>query len=68
MFNEVISFIEDKFGTNDFIPLHVPVFSGNERAYVMDTLDSTFVSSVGAYVDKAEQMMAEISQTQKEII
>jgi perosamine synthetase len=65
MFGEVINFIKDKFGTNDFIPLHVPVFSGNERAYVMDTLDSTFVSSVGAYVDKAEQMMAEISQTQK---
>jgi dTDP-4-amino-4,6-dideoxygalactose transaminase len=61
MFNEVISFIKDKFGTNDFIPLHVPVFSGNERAYVMDTLDSTFVSSVGAYVDKSEQLMAEIS-------
>jgi perosamine synthetase len=67
MFNEVISFIKDKFGTNDFIPLHVPVFSGNERAYVMDTLDSTFVSSVGAYVDKAEQIISEISQTQKAV-
>jgi perosamine synthetase len=62
-----ISFIQDKFGTNHFIPLHVPVFSGNERAYVMDTLDSTFVSSVGTYVDKAEQMMAAISQTQKAV-
>lgn len=62
-----IQFIKDTFGTNDFIPLHAPVFSGNERAYVMDTLDSTFVSSVGAYVDKAEQMMAEISHTQKAV-
>ena len=53
MFGEVISFIKDKFGTNDFIPLHAPVFAGNERAYVMDTLDSTFVSSVGAYVEQA---------------
>lgn len=67
MFGEVINFIKDKFGTNDFIPLHVPVFSGNERAYVMDTLDSTFVSSVGAYVDRAEQMMADISKTQKAV-
>jgi perosamine synthetase len=67
MFGEVINFIKDKFGTNDFIPLHVPVFSGNERAYVMDTLNSNFVSSVGAYVDKAEQMMAEISQTHKAV-
>ena len=67
MFGEVISFIKDKFGTNDFIPLHVPVFAGNERNYVMDTLESTFVSSVGAYVDKAEHMMAEISQTQNAV-
>jgi aminotransferase in exopolysaccharide biosynthesis len=62
-----IQFIQDKFATHDFIPLHAPVFSGNERKYVIDTLDSTFVSSVGAYVDKAEQMMAEISQTKKGI-
>ncbi len=67
MFSEIISFIKDKFGTNDFIPLHVPVFTGNERDYVMDTLESTFVSSVGAYVDKAEKMMAEISQTKKAV-
>jgi perosamine synthetase len=67
MFGEVINFVRDKFGSNEFIPLHVPVFSGNERAYVMDTLDTTFVSSVGAYVDKAELMIAEISQTQKAV-
>ena len=67
MFGEVINFVRDKFGSNEIIPLHVPVFSGNERAYVMDTLDSTFVSSVGAYVDKAELMIAEISQTQKAV-
>jgi perosamine synthetase len=67
MFNEVINFIKDKFVTNDFIPLHAPVFQGNEKRYVMDTLDSTFVSSVGAYVDRTEQMMAEISQTQKAV-
>jgi perosamine synthetase len=67
MFGDVISFIKDKFGTNDFVPLHVPVFTGNERTYVMDTLDSTFVSSVGAYVEQAEKMMAEICQTQRAV-
>ena len=67
MFGEVISFIKDKFGTNDFIPLHAPVFAGNERTYVMDTLDSTFVSSVGAYVEQAEKMVAEICQTQRAV-
>ena len=66
-YQRVIEFIKNKFATNDFIPLHAPVFNGNERKYVMDTIDSAFVSSVGAYVDKAEQMMAEISQTQKAV-
>lgn len=66
-FKETINFFQDKFNSKDFIPLHAPVFNGNERSYVMDTLDSTIVSSVGAYVDKAEQMMAEISQTQKAV-
>jgi aminotransferase in exopolysaccharide biosynthesis len=67
MFNQVINFIQDKFGTDQFIPLHAPVFNGKEKEYVLDTLDSTFVSSVGAYVDKAEQLMAEISETQKTV-
>lgn len=66
-FKETIQFIQEKFKSKDLIPLHVPVFTGNERKYVMDTLDSTFVSSVGAYVDLAEKMIADISQTKKAV-
>jgi aminotransferase in exopolysaccharide biosynthesis len=66
-FKETIQFIHEKFNSKDFIPLHAPIFQGNERKYVMDTLDSTFVSSVGAYVDLSEKMIAEISQTQKAV-
>ena len=44
-----------------FVPLHAPVFGGNEKKYVEDTIDSTFVSSVGAYVNRFEEMMAEIT-------
>lgn len=66
-FKETIQFIQEKFKSKDFIPLHAPVFNGNERKYVVDTLDSTFVSSVGAYVDLSEKMMAEISQTKKAV-
>ncbi len=58
MSEQLISFIRDYFGTSDFIPLHAPVFSGREKDYVVDTIDSTFVSSVGAYVDRFEQDMA----------
>jgi aminotransferase in exopolysaccharide biosynthesis len=54
MHNEVIKFVRDIYDTNEFIPLHVPTFTGNEKAYVNDTLDSTFVSSIGQYVNDFE--------------
>ena len=31
----------------EFIPLHRPVFEGYERQYLVDCIDSNFVSSVG---------------------
>lgn len=65
--DQIISFIKDSYNTNSFIPLHEPRFNGNEKNYLIDAIDSTFVSSVGAYVDKFEFMMAEISRTQKAI-
>lgn len=50
-------FVRDYFGTNDFIPLHAPVFNGRAKEYVVDAIESTFVSSVGAYVDRFENDM-----------
>lgn len=41
-----------------FIPLHRPVFEGNERQYLVDCIDSNFVSSVGARVTEFEQQVA----------
>ncbi len=58
MFEPLIRFIRDRYRTDDFVPLHAPVFSGNEKRYVCDTVDSTFVSSVGAFVDRFENDMA----------
>ncbi len=59
MFKETVAFIREKFNTpEEFIPLHEPRFVGNERKYVLDAIDSTFVSSVGAYVDKFEKSVA----------
>lgn len=64
LFKDIAVFIRSQFPDQDFIPLHAPVFIGNERKYVMDTLDSTFVSSVGKYVDKFEEMMCDITGAQ----
>ena len=58
MYDSLIRFIRDQYHTDDFIPLHAPVFKGRERELVTDTIDSTFVSSVGAYVDRFEKGMA----------
>ncbi|MEX2410832.1 MAG: LegC family aminotransferase, partial [Candidatus Paceibacterota bacterium] len=65
--NSFIDFVRHTYGTNDEIPIHEPRFMGNEKKYLLDTIDSTFVSSVGAYVDRFELMMAEISQTQRAV-
>lgn len=64
---QVLSFIRDQYKTNDFIPLHEPRFRGNEKKYVLETIDSTFVSSIGAYVDQFEQQMSAITTTKKAV-
>lgn len=65
--NSVVTFIKEQYKTNDFIPLHVPHFGGNEKKYLNETIDTTFVSSVGAFVDRFETMIQNISQTQKAV-
>ena len=63
----VVEFIKSKFPGQDFIPLHVPTFIGNEKNYVLDTIESTIVSSVGAYVNKFEEGISKRSNTKKGI-
>ena len=66
-FKETISFIQDIYKSKDFIPLHAPKFGGNEKKYLNETIDTTFVSSVGAYVDQFEEMICIISKTKKAV-
>jgi aminotransferase in exopolysaccharide biosynthesis len=63
----VINFIRDKFNTDEFIPLHTPTFLGNEKKYLIDCIDSTYVSSVGAYVNEFGSVMSKITNTEKSI-
>jgi perosamine synthetase len=55
----IIKFIRNLYKTEDLIPLHAPVFNGNEEKYVIDTIHSTYVSYVGGYVNKFEEKIAE---------
>ena len=56
---ETIHFIQQQFSGKDFVPLHEPKFNGNEKSYLLDTIDSTYVSSIGPFGDKFEGMMSD---------
>ena len=58
MFEDVISFIQNTYKTKEFIPLHEPRFIGNEKKYLNECIDSTFVSSAGKFVDEFEEKIA----------
>ena len=59
-FENIIGIIRQRYGAGQ-IPLHAPVFRGNEKKYTNLAIDSTFVSSVGEYVNQSEKMLAEFT-------
>ena len=61
LFPRIIEFIKTLYPNENPVPLHVPRFTGNEKKYVIDAIDSTFVSSVGEYVDRFEEMICQIT-------
>jgi perosamine synthetase len=66
---KIIDFIRNLYNTHtDFIPLHAPVFMGNEKKYLNECIDSTFVSSVGKFVDRFEEMVAVYTGAKKAIV
>jgi perosamine synthetase len=63
MFNNVVHFIKSLYPENNSISLHEPKFSGNEKKYLSECIDSTFVSSVGKFVDEFEEKIANYTGT-----
>ena len=59
MFDDFVRFVRELYDTEGFIPLHEPKFIGNEKKYLIETIDSTFVSSVGKFVNEFEHKVAE---------
>lgn len=58
---DIVARVRGVAGPGEFIPLHEPEFAGNELKYVTDCIETGWVSSVGAYVDRFEAMLAEIT-------
>ncbi len=65
----IIDFIRELYSIKSgVVPLHAPVFCGNEKEYLNNCIDSTFVSSVGKYVDKFEEVVAQFTGAKKAIV
>jgi len=59
MFESIVNFIRNLYGTNGYIPLHEPRFVGNEKRYLNECIDSTYVSYLGKFVGRFEDMVKE---------
>jgi perosamine synthetase len=60
---EIISFIKERFQNQDKIALHQPHFGGKEKEYLNECIDSTYVSSVGPFVDRFEREITKFTGT-----
>ncbi len=68
MYKKFIDFVRKTYNKpQGFIPLHEPTFRGNEKKYLEECIDSTFVSSVGKFVDLFEEEMAKYTGAKKAV-
>lgn len=67
-YKNIVQFIHELYKSDEFIPLHVPTFGGNEKKYLNECIDTTFVSSVGRFVDRFEEMTAEYTGATKAVV
>jgi len=58
MFDDVVDFVRSIYGKEGVIPLHEPLFIGNEKKYLNECIDSTFVSSIGQFVNIFEEKIS----------
>ena len=68
MYSQITDFIHQLFGTAETVPLHAPLFIGNEKKYLNECIDTTFVSSVGKFVDRFEEEMAAYTGARKAVV
>jgi len=61
MFEEFVGLVRNIYQTDRMVPLHEPRFIGHEKKYVLETINSSFVSSIGVYVDKFEREIAKFT-------
>ena len=60
-FQKLINFIKSLYPSLNPVPLHAPVFWGNEKKYLLDCIETTYLSYVGKYVTQFEEMIAQFT-------
>lgn len=69
-FDAILNMIRQRFGAKEgeFVALHAPTFAGNEKKYLEECIDSTFVSSVGAFVDRFERDIEKYTGAKRAVV
>lgn len=70
MYEDIVDFIRSHYEAKDgeTVMLHAPTFAGNEKKYLNECIDSTFVSSVGPFVDRFEKEIAVFTGAAKAVV
>ncbi|MCF0178700.1 MAG: LegC family aminotransferase [Bacteroidales bacterium] len=67
-FEQTVEFVKQLYNNQDFVPLSAPRFIGNEKKYLNECIDTTFVSSVGKFVDRFEEDMARYTGAKRAVV
>ncbi len=67
MFNSIIKKINALYPNQSPVSLHSPVFNGNEKKYLNECIDSTYVSYVGKYVSDFEKIVSNYVQSKHSV-
>ena len=68
MYQNVIDFIKALYNGSSPVPLHAATFAGNEKKYLEQCIDTTFVSSVGEFVNSFEKMVADFTGAKRAVV
>jgi perosamine synthetase len=68
MYKDIVAFIRSLYPGREYVPLHEPFFRGNEKKYLLECIDSTYVSSVGKFVDAFERKVEEYTGSKRAVV
>ena len=68
MFDEFTNFVRDLYGSEGLIPLHEPTLAEKEKKYLIEVVNSSFVSSIGKSVTEFETQIIFLDKLFKKVV